>query len=85
MSYAVYLIHVNLALSYGAQLRKPFYATQLSMTITSFGMLGFAFLFAAVVSVMVEMPFLNLDKLLFSNNSKAPESRFKFIVYFYVI
>jgi peptidoglycan/LPS O-acetylase OafA/YrhL len=77
MSYAVYLIHFNLAISYGAQLRKPFYFSQISMLTTSFGLLGLVFLFASVVTIMVEMPFLNLEKLLFPNNSKTPDSKLK--------
>ncbi|XP_046631179.1 nose resistant to fluoxetine protein 6-like isoform X4 [Daphnia pulicaria] len=75
MSYAVYLIHVNLAISYGAQLRKPLYVSQLPTLTTSFGLLGLVFLFASVVTIMVEMPFLNLEKLLLPYNSKAPESK----------
>jgi peptidoglycan/LPS O-acetylase OafA/YrhL len=75
MSYAVYLIHVNLAISYGAQSRKPLYVSQLPTLTTSFGLLGLVFLFASVVTIMVEMPFLNLEKLLLPYNSKAPESK----------
>lgn len=36
-----------------------------------------AFLISFVVSVVVEMPFLNLDKLLFPNKSRALESKYQ--------
>jgi peptidoglycan/LPS O-acetylase OafA/YrhL len=75
MSYAVYLIHLNFAITYGAQSRKPFYVTDLSVAITGLGVLVIAFLLASIVTVMVEMPFLNLDKLLFPNHLKASESK----------
>ena len=77
MSYAVYLIHLNFAISYGSQSRKPFYVSELSMIVTSLGIVVYAFLLASVVTVTVEMPFLNLDKLFFPNHSKASESKYK--------
>lgn len=36
-----------------------------------------AFLISFVVSVVVEMPFLNLDKLLFPNKSRVLESKYQ--------
>ena len=75
MSYAVYLIHVNFVITYGAHSRKPFYVSELSLIITSLGILVIAFILASVATVAVEMPFLNLDKLFFPNHSKTSESK----------
>ncbi|XP_046631169.1 nose resistant to fluoxetine protein 6-like isoform X3 [Daphnia pulicaria] len=71
LSYAVYLIHFNFIKAYASHLRKPFYFTEYVYATTYLGILVIAFVLAFVVSVVVEMPFLNLDKLLFPNNSKA--------------
>ena len=75
ISYAVYLIHVNFVITYGAHSRKPFYVSELSLIITSLGILVIAFILASVATVAVEMPFLNLDKLFFTNHSKTSESK----------
>ncbi|XP_045034184.1 nose resistant to fluoxetine protein 6 isoform X2 [Daphnia magna] len=74
LSYAVYLIHFNFIRAYASHLRKPFYFTELIFGTTYLGILMIAFLISFVVSVVVEMPFLNLDKLLFPNKSRALES-----------
>lgn len=77
MSYAVYLVHFNFMRVYISHLRKPFYFTELIFGTTYLGILVISFFISFVISVVVEMPFLNSDKLLFPNNSKALESKRK--------
>jgi hypothetical protein len=62
---------------YISHLRKPFYFTELIFGTTYLGILVISFFISFVISVVVEMPFLNSDKLLFPNNSKALESKRK--------
>lgn len=78
MSYAVYLVHFNFMRVYISHLRKPFYFTELVFGTTYLGILVISFFISFVISVVVEMPFLNSDKLIFPNNSKALESKRKF-------
>jgi hypothetical protein len=47
----------------------------MSAAVNYFGILVISFLLAFVVSVTVEMPFINLDQLLFENKSKALQSK----------
>ncbi|XP_057379361.1 nose resistant to fluoxetine protein 6-like isoform X1 [Daphnia carinata] len=74
LSYAVYLIHFNFIRAYASHLRKPFYFTELIFGTTYLGILMIAFFISFAVSVVVEMPFLNLDKLLFPNKPRVLES-----------
>ena len=69
LSYAVYLIHPVYS-----SMRKPLYSTESSFFTTYFGILTMAFLIASIVSVVFEMPFLNLDKLLIPENSCTPSN-----------
>lgn len=69
LSYAVYLIHPVYIKAYYSSMRKPLYSTESSFFTTYFGILTMAFLIASIVSVVIEMPFLNLDRLLIPDNS----------------
>lgn len=71
LSYAVYLLHLHYIFAYLSHLRKPFYYSEYVYFTTYLGTLVIAFMMAFVVSVFVEMPFTNLDKLLFPNEIKA--------------
>uniref|UniRef100_A0A0P5Y8E9 Nose resistant to fluoxetine protein n=1 Tax=Daphnia magna TaxID=35525 RepID=A0A0P5Y8E9_9CRUS len=71
LSYAVYLLHLHYIFAYLSHLRKPFYYSEYVYFTTYLGILVIAFMMAFVVSVFVEMPFTNLDKLLFPNEIKA--------------
>ncbi len=64
LSYAVYLIHPVYIKAYYSSLRKPMYSTGITLLTTFFGILMTIFLIATVVAVVVEMPILNLDKLI---------------------
>lgn len=71
LSYAAYLIHYNMIKAYASHLRKPFYFTECVYATTYFGILVITFAIAFVLSVVVEMPFLNLDKFFFPIKSKT--------------
>jgi hypothetical protein len=50
-------------------MRKPIYLSEYYYFTVYLGILLIAFMIASVVSVLIEIPFLNLDKLLFPGNS----------------
>lgn len=70
LSYGVYLTNLNLILLYGANTRKPLYVSDMYIITTYFGILVSAFAMAFFIFIFVEMPFQNLDRLLFSENTK---------------
>jgi hypothetical protein len=53
-------------------MRQPIYLTEYYFFTVYLGILLIVFTIASVVSVVVEQPFLNADKLLFPSNSKNP-------------
>ncbi len=75
LSYSVYLTHLIYTFAYISHLRKPYYFTEISGAMNFAGILVISFLLAFVVSVAVEMPFVNLDKLLFAGDSKSLQSK----------
>lgn len=75
LSYAAYLIHYNIIKAYASHLRKPFYFTECVYATTYFGILVITFAIAFVLSVVVEMPFLNLDKFFFPIKSKTRQGK----------
>ncbi|XP_046643543.1 nose resistant to fluoxetine protein 6-like [Daphnia pulicaria] len=72
LSYAVYLVHFTFIKSYVSHMRQPIYLTEYYFFTVYLGILLIVFTIASVVSVVVEQPFLNADKLLFPSNSKNP-------------
>ena len=75
LSYAVYLIHFNYIRVFSSSMRKPLYFNEFHFLVTFFGGMVIIFALAIFVSIVVEMPFRNLDKFLFpsvnSNLCKA--------------
>ena len=73
LTYCAYLIHLNFIGMYYAQGKEKIYYTTLNHIVEYFGILLFVFLLSFFVSVTVEAPFLNLEKLIFSpSSSKYP-------------
>ena len=72
LTYVVYLVHENFIFIYyvGYQ-RKPFYYTMFNSVMNYFSILVLSFLLAFVFSVSVEVPFLNLEKLLVNPTNKS--------------
>ena len=75
LSYCVYLIHLNFFLIYVFQKKSLIFYTTFDHFIWFFGCLFVVYLLAFVVSVTIEAPFLNLEKLIFSPSpSERPSS-----------
>jgi peptidoglycan/LPS O-acetylase OafA/YrhL len=65
LCYAAYLVNFNLVRVYTANQRQPSYFNESELLMTIQGFLLSVFLLSFVVSLVVEMPFINLSKLLF--------------------
>ena len=73
LTYVVYLVHYEFLYFYWAHARKPYYYTVLDHIQHYFGVTLMIFLLAFLISVTVEAPFLNLEKLLFSPAQKSSQ------------
>lgn len=76
LTYAVYLIHQNYLFVYHSYLRKPYYYTRTSHTEHYFGTLLMVFLMAYGVCITVELPLLNLERLLIKPSSISKLNNF---------
>lgn len=65
LTYVVHLINYSVAKVYFSQRRHPIYAAEADQLVTSFGLIVTNFLISAIITPLVEMPGLNLDKLFF--------------------
>nr|CAH0109342.1 unnamed protein product [Daphnia galeata] len=70
LTYCVYLIHFDYVLIYYSALRKRFYYRMFEEFITLFGIFFYLFALAFFISVSLEVPFLRLEKLIFSSKPK---------------
>ena len=70
ISYAVYLVHFGFIKSYVSHMRQPIYLTEYYYFTVYLGILLIVSMIASVVTVIVEQPFLNADKLLFPRKSR---------------
>ena len=66
LTYVIYLIHFTYLMVWSARLRKPIYYTNLDHTQFYLGVVFSLNLLAFGISLIVEVPLLNLEKLLFS-------------------
>lgn len=69
LTYVVYLIHQNYLIVYHANLRKPYFYNKTTHTQHYFGVLFIVFLMAYAICLTVEVPLLNLERLLITSNS----------------
>ena len=67
LTYVVYLVHLNYLYMWSSTLRKPIYYTDLDHVQFYLGVIFGLNLLSFGISVMVEAPFLNLEKLIFSS------------------
>ena len=74
LCYAVYLIHYSFIKAYSSHMRKPLYYTDISIFVMYLGVLVLCIVIASVASLLIEIPFLNLDKLLWPNKCKSPKA-----------
>ena len=75
LCYAAYLINLNLIKAYMAHQRKPNYVIESQFFVTFLGLIAVIFIVSFVLSITVELPFINLDKLLFCSNSSKTINR----------
>ena len=66
LTYVMYLVHLNYMAVYYARARKPIYYTMWDTVQAYFGFLLAVILLAFAICLVVEVPFLNLEKLFFS-------------------
>lgn len=59
-------------------MRKPLYFTEIYLATIFLGTLAFNFILACFLSVTFELPFLNLDKLFFPENSSPSKGIIKY-------
>ena len=71
LTYVVYLVHVNYLLVWSANLRQPVYYTALDHVQFFLGVVFGVTLLAFGISLTVEIPILNLEKLVFSSSTSA--------------
>ena len=81
LTYCAYLIHWTYITMFFAHSRKPFYYTVFNQVHTYFGFLVAVFGLSFIVSLTVEAPFLNLEKLLFSPLQSKPSLPESFILF----
>ena len=68
LTYVVYLVHQNYLLVYHSYIRKPYYYTKFTHAEHYFGVILMVFFMAFAICLSVEVPLLNLEKLLISPN-----------------
>ena len=71
LCYAAYLINLNLVNIYSVSLRSPSYFNVIETLVTILGIVTLVFMLSFLASLLVEMPFLNLDKLLFASENTS--------------
>ena len=75
LCYGAYLINLNFIKVYTAQMRKAVYFSENQYVLTCIGFITLVFILSFIVSIMVEMPFLNLDKILFASSKSIIKKR----------
>ena len=66
LSYAIYLVNVNLFNVYVSHLRIPFYVTRLNLLMNAISMTTLNLVVSFVLVVVIEMPFRKLGRILSS-------------------
>lgn len=68
LTYVVYLVHFTYLTVYHSYIRKPYYYTKFTHAEHYFGVLLMVFFMAFAICLTVEVPLLNLEKLLIRPN-----------------
>ena len=74
ITYVVYLVHYNFLAIYYAHVRKPDYYTALSRVVFFLGVVMLVFLVSFIISLTIELPFLNLEKIYIVNPSSQSKA-----------
>ncbi len=64
LTYTVYLIHFNLIKMHFSRARQPIYVDKLDIFVMYLGIVIASFTLSSFVSLIVEIPFINLDRML---------------------
>lgn len=72
LSYCIYLIHFEYMHLYYALKTRKIYGKFFDLLTMFFGISVIVFILAFILSVFVEAPFINLEKLIFSSQSQIP-------------
>ena len=71
MSYVVFLIHNNLIKAHFSRMRMPFYSQFSDHLMNFIAILMVSYILSAIVTLLVEIPCLNLDQLYFASSAKS--------------
>jgi hypothetical protein len=71
LCYAAYLVNMNFIKVYNFNQETSLYFNQGQMAIVSIGILNVVFLLSFILSLLVELPFFNLEQLLFANRTQT--------------
>jgi peptidoglycan/LPS O-acetylase OafA/YrhL len=70
LCYAAFLVQMNFIKVYNVNQGNSLYFNQGQMTIVSVGILNVVFLLSFLLSLTVELPFINLEQLVLANRPK---------------
>ncbi len=65
LSYCIYMVNFTLISAYVSYFRVPFNVNTLNLIIAYLGMMTFTLIPSVLLCILVEMPFRNLEKILF--------------------
>ena len=76
LCYAAFLVNMNLIKVYSANQDNPLYYNEGLMAVVFIGLVNVVFFLSFILSLLVEVPFLNLEQLLFAQRPKTGSSFF---------
>ena len=74
LCYAAFLVNMNLIKVYSANQDNPLYYNEGLMAVVFIGLVNVVFFLSFILSLLVEVPFLNLEQLLFAQRPKTGSS-----------
>lgn len=74
LTFVVYLTHFNYITAINALSRKPHDFNMYKEIVIVLGIIAMSFVLAIVIAILVEIPFLNLERLI--NPSKRPNKKY---------
>ncbi len=70
LSFNAYIVHQNLIKAYIGYSRMPFYYTRVNLAIIYLVVVMVSFMLAFILSITIELPFINLDREFWTVKSK---------------
>jgi len=71
LCYAAFLVNMNLIKVYSANQDNPSYYNEGQMAVVFIGIINVVFFLSFILSLLVELPFINLEQLLFAPRPKT--------------